>query len=835
MKSNKSSEQTTKSRKTLQMKKSVRIFWILFLSGFGIFVLVIFLAIFGVFGKMPSLKQLENPSLLQSSEVFAADGTLMGKYFLERGNRSNVQYRDISKHVINALIATEDERFYDHSGIDVKSTMRAVVLLGKEGGGSTITQQLAKTLLDHINTRNRALRVIEKIKEYIIAIRLERNFTKEEIIALYLNAVPYGDNIYGIRNASKTFFQKEPDRLNPEEAALLVGMLKGNTIYNPHRRPKAAKDRRDVVLSQMEKNGYLTAPEANRLRAIPIKLNYKKMDENTGYAPYFREVLREELKTLLKDIERPDGEPYDIYDDGLKVYTTINPRMQEYAEEAVAQQMPLLQKALNTQRNIRTGSVWKGHENVLEAAMKSSDRWANLKDDGLSDAEIKKTFSQKVSMKIFAWNAKREKDTLMTPMDSIKYHRQMLQTSFMVMDPVTGEIKAWVGGIDFKTYKFDHANLKTKRQVGSTIKPLLYAQAMEERGFTMETEVLDQQQNFGGDRLVPATGKTCTGRSMTMASALAWSRNCATAYIMKQVGAAQFANFLERINIPTKVEAHPSIALGSCDLSLFEMMWGYSIFAGRGFSTKPYFISRIEDRNGNVIKRFDYSTNRKEVISEATAYNMVKMMEGPVTKGTAAGLMQRLGAKEMGGKTGTTNSNADAWFMGYVPQLLAGSWIGCDDRFIRIESGAGYGGQAARPIWEAFFKKAYADKTLGLDKEAIFPKPADFDNQMINADPSSIIEDDPMPNAEGEDFGIGTSDDYSLDESYDTIRGESKPPVDESGNILKPSNKPVKKDTSNQRSTRIGEMNTDTKKEKKGLINKIFGGKKNNEEKQNDY
>jgi len=816
------------------MKKSVRIFWIVFFSGFGIFVLIVLLAMMGAFGKMPSLRQLENPSLLQSSEVYASDGTLMGKYYLEKGNRSNVDYRDISRHVIDALIATEDERFYDHSGIDVKATIRAIVLLGKEGGGSTITQQLALNLFNGERSSSPIKRGIQKIKEYIIAIRLERNFTKQEIIALYLNAVPFGNNIYGIKNASKAYFQKEPDRLNPEEAALLVGMLKGNSIYNPLRNPVAARNRRNVVIGQMEKNGFLTTAKASELKALPVKINYKKLDENTGYAPYFREVLRDELKAILKDLERPDGEPYDIYDDGLKIYTTINPRMQEYAEEAVAQQMPLLQKALNAQRNVKTGSVWKGHDKVLEAAMKASDRWRYLKEDGLSDEEIRKTFSEKVPMKVFAWNAKREKDTVMTPMDSIKYHRQMLQTAFMVMDPVTGEVKAWVGGIDFKTYKYDHANLRTKRQVGSTIKPLLYAQAMEERGFNMETEVLDQQQDFGGNRLVPATGKTCTGRSMTMASALAWSRNCATAYIMKQVGPAQFANFLERINIPTKVDPHPSIALGSCDLSLFEMMWSYSIFAGRGFSTKPYFISRIEDRNGNVIKRFDYSTNRKEVISEVTAYNMCKMMEGAVTKGTAAGLMYRLGAKEMGGKTGTTNDNADAWFMGYTPQLLAGSWIGCDDRFIRIESGAGYGGQAARPIWEAFFKKAYADKSLGLDKDAIFPKPADLENQLIDADPASIIEDD-LENAEGENFGVGNANDYGLDESYDSIGPESKRITEEENNPTKPSSKP-KKDTANERAIKIGEMNTEQKKERKGILRGIFNKKeKDNKQTNNDY
>lgn len=810
-------------------KKNVRIFWYLLVGGFGTFFLVIILAMLGLFGKLPSLKELENPTILQSSEVYATDGTLMGKYYLERGNRSNVSYRDISKHVINALVATEDERFYDHAGIDFKSTFRAVFLLGKEGGGSTITQQLAKTLLAQ-GSKNSIARIFEKIKEYIVAIRLERNFTKEEIVALYLNAVPFSDNVYGIRNASRTFFQKDPDRLNVEEAAVLVGTLKANYSYNPRVFPAAARERRNIVLGQMEKNNYITTPEANRLKLVPIVLNYKKMDENTGYAPYFREVLKDEIDAALKDLTNADGEPYDIYRDGLKIHTTINPKMQEYAEEAVAQQMPVLQKALNRQNNIKTGSVWKGHQNVLDAAMKASDRWKNLKEEGLSDDEIKKTFRQKVSMRIFAWNNKREKDSVMTPLDSIKYHRQMLQTGFMVMDPITGEIKAWVGGINFKTYKFDHTNLKTKRQVGSAIKPLLYCQAMEERGFTPETPVQDVQQSFGKGQLVPSTGKSCTGRTFTMASALTWSRNCATAYIMKQVGAAQFSSFLERINIPTHVDAYPSIALGACDLSLFEMLWGYTIFPGHGFSTKPYFISRIEDRNGNVIKRFDYSQNRKEAVSEVTAYKMARMMEGPVTTGTAGGLMQRLGAKEMGGKTGTTNDNADAWFMGFSPQLLAGTWIGCDDRFIRIESGLGYGGQAARPIWEAFFKKVYADKSLGIDREAQFAKPADLLNEMNSADPLEVNPYAQPPGAEGEDQGSGEAGDYDLDTSYKYMGPESKAPIDD--DEPKKKNKP---DTTQTSAPKIGTPQ-EGKKEKKGIFRKIFGKKEENSEtKANDY
>ncbi len=802
------------------MKRSVKIFWQLFFGAFIAFILLVFLASWGLFGPMPSLKKLENPSILQATEVFADDGTLMGKYYLEKGNRSNVEYKDISKYVIDALVSTEDERFYSHSGIDFKSTLRAVMLLGREGGGSTLTQQLAKALLDH-ERKSKAIRVIQKLKEWIIAVKLERNFTKEEIIALYLNAVPFGNNVYGIRNSSLTFFQKEPDRLKVEEAAVLVGMLKGNSLYNPQRNYKAAFDRRNVVLRQMVKNNKLTEIEFNKLKTQPIETNFKKLDENTGYAPYFREVLREDLKTILKGIKKPDGDTYDIYDDGLKIYTTINPRMQEYAEESIAEWMPTMQKYLNATGNIKNGTVWGDFENVIQAAMKNSDRWANMKDDGFSEDEIKRAFKKKVPMKVFAWNAKREKDTIMSPYDSIKYHKQVMQASFMAMDPVTGEIKAWVGGVNFKTFKYDHVNIRTKRQVGSSIKPFLYAQAMEERGFNPETPVEDVQQDFGNNRLVPATGKSCTGRTMTMASALAFSKNCASAYIMKQVTPKAFEEFVSRIGIPTDIGPYPANALGACDLSLYEMLWGYTVFAGRGFSTKPWYISRIEDRNGNVIIRFDYSVNRKEAINEITSYKMVRMMQGTVDIGTAAGLRNRLGAAEMGGKTGTTNDNSDGWFMGYTPQLLAGVWVGCDDRFIRLNKNdtRGYGGTSARPIWEAFYKKVYADKKLGIDRDARFSKPEDLEMEMNSADPLNLIDVIP-PAAEGEDQGVGNESDFEIIKTKEYIGPESKPVIDDS------KEKNPKKDTTNDQAqaVKIGDPKPEEKK-KKGIFNKIFGKK----------
>lgn len=803
------------------MKSSVRLFWRVFAGGIIAFLLLIVLANLGLFGKMPSLQELENPSILQASEVYALDGTLMGKYYTERGNRSNVKYRDLSRYAIDALIATEDERFYSHSGIDFKSTLRALATLGSEGGGSTITQQLAKALLAQ-GSKNKAWRVIEKLKEWIIAVKLEKNFTKEEILTLYLNAVPFGNNIYGIRNASRTFFQKEPDRLTIEEAALLIGMLKGNSIYNPVRNPKAALDRRNVVIGQMEVNKKITPEEAATLKAKPIELNYRKLDENTGYAPYFREILKEEIKEALKDVTRPDGEPYSIYNDGLKIYTTINVQMQQYAEEALAQHMAMLQRNVNNRNSIKNGKLWKGKEAILERAMKESDRWRNLEDDGLSEKEIRASFNEPVKMKVFAWNAKREVDTILTPLDSIKYHRQMEQASFMAMDPVTGEIRAWVGGISFKTFKYDHVNIKTKRQVGSTMKPLLYTQAVEERGFTAETQLPNEAQYFEGNGWVPAS-KECKGGAGSMAAALAYSKNCASAYIMKQVGAKQFSEFMSRLNVPTPIPAFPSVALGSCDLSLYEMMWAYTIFAGRGFSTKPFAISRIEDRNGNVIKRFDFSANRKEVISEATAYTMARMMQGAVDVGTAAGMRVRVGAAEMGGKTGTTNENADAWFLGFTPQILVGSWVGFDDQFIRNE---GEASRMARPICEFFLGKALSDAKTGLEKEARFVVPAEMGNSLNSADilPSDL---ESTPGAEGYDMGVGNEEDYNL-QATEYIGPESTPVKEEEGD--KKQAAPIKRDTAQRSPARntnsensrpIGAPNEEPVK-KKGLLKRIL-------------
>lgn len=803
------------------MSRPVRIFWKIFLYGFGAFILFLLLVNWGVFGKMPSLAQLENPTITQATEVYGDDGTPMGKYYKDKGNRSNVQYKDISKHVINALVATEDERFYNHSGIDGVGMLRAIAFVGNKGGGSGITQQLALNLFDE-RASNPVSRIIQKLKESIIAIKLERNFTKQEILALYLNTVPFSDNVYGIRNAARTFFSKEPDRLNVEESAVLVGMLKGPGLYNPRSNPKVALDRRNTVIQQMVRNKYLSEGEAATFKKNPIRLNYKKTNENNGIAPYFLDVIREELRKWCKEHEKPDGENYDLYADGLKVYTTISPRMQLYAEEAVAKHMPVLQRVLSAQKGLKTDAVWKGHENILEAAMKSSERWKNLKEEGLSDSEIKKNFKQKISMKVFAWNSKREKDTVMTPYDSIKYHREMLQTAFMVMDPMTGAVKAWVGGIDFKNYKYDHANLRTKRQVGSSIKPFLYALAMEEFGFTPNTPCEATQQYFPGSGYVPAKNSGRTG-TRTMMQGLTWSVNEVAAYLIKQTTPQRFSDFIKQMNIPTKVDPYPSISLGSCDLSLFEMMWGYTMFPSGGFTTRPVYISRIEDKNGNVLARFD--TERKEVISQTTAYTMTRMLQGPVDIGTAAGLRARLGVTEMGGKTGTTNDNSDAWFIGFTPQLSAGVWMGCDDRFVRLEGGLGYGGQAARPIYEYFFQKALADKTLGLDKNAMFVKPENLGNEFgydYNY-PSDSMEN---PGAEGLDEGNGQADEYLSTPDTGDVPVESKLSMEEQ-KILNEASKKQTDKNNKPKDTVINDDKGDNKK--KGFFKRLFGKKKENE------
>ena len=744
--------------------KAIRIFWITLLAGIVVFAGFITLIAMGTFGQLPSLHELENPTLVLASEVYAADGSSMGKYYTSKGNRLDVSYKDISPNVIHALVSTEDERFYEHSGIDAKAVIRAILLFGKDGGGSTITQQLALNMFNGERSHNRISRVIQKLKEWIIAIQLERNFTKEEILTLYLNDVSFSDNVYGIRGAARTFFHKDPDSLGVDEAAVLVGMVNNPSFFNPRTNPKAATDRRNIVINRMVSNHFLSADEATALKAKPIDISqYRKLDENNGVAPYFRDILRGDLRKWCKEHVNPaTGKPYNLFQDGLKIYTTIDPKMQAYADEAVNMQMPVLQQMLDAQHGIRSGAVWTDHNNILEAAMRNSERWQNEEDAGLPETDIRNSFNVPVKMKVFAWNTARQKDTVMTPLDSIKYHRQMLQTGFMVLDPFTGAVKAWVGGIDFRTYKFDHVNINTKRQVGSSIKPFLYSLAIEDFNFTPTTSCPAIQQFFPEyNAYVPAkSGSHWSPGPYPMAYGLAWSINEVAAYLMKSFGPQgpqRFAEFLKQINIPTSVQPYPSMALGACELSLYEMLGAYTMFPSGGVNTEPYYISRIEDKHGNVLD--DFTSKSKEVISQGTAYTMTRMMQGPVDFGTAKGLRERLGLAEMGGKTGTTNDNADTWFMGYTPQLLAGAWVGCDDRFIQLEGRSSDGGHIARPIWENFFRLALADKSLGLNRNARFTKP-DSLNANLQYDYNSQYEKAPPPGAEGVDQGNGSAAQY---------------------------------------------------------------------------
>lgn len=734
---------------------AVRLLWRLFFIGLVVFVLIILAINFGMLGYMPSMRELENPSSALSSEVYAADGTLLGRYFVQ--DRSNSEYKEISPNVINALLATEDARFYEHSGIDGKAVLRAVVLLGKEGGGSTITQQLAKNLFPRRHPSVFTMPFI-KLKEWVLAVKLETNLTKNEIITLYLNTVPFGDNVYGIKNASLTFFNKLPAKLSVDEAAVLIGMLKGNTLYNPRRNPENALKRRNVVLGQMVKYGFLSNDEYNKQTAKPIVLNYHKLDYHEGMAPYFRQEVEKELKRILKGVKKPNSDDdYSIYKDGLKIYTTLDVRMQRYAEQAVEEHLSELQKIFKSQSGYNDGSIWnttlKGN---LQRSIKQSDRYKLLKEEGIADAEIMTVMNTPVKMKVFAWNKKHSVDTVMTPIDSIKYMKMFLQAGFMAMDPFTGDIKAWVGGIDHTQFQYDHVNINSGRQVGSTIKPLLYTFAVD-NGFSACGSVSTTPQHFPGFHPTYYDAGGSKYGSLPMSKALALSINNAALYLINQVGINAFVDFAHRCGISSKLDKVPAIALGVSDISLYEMLWAYTMFPTDGMNTKPLFITKIEDKNGNIIKSF--VPQQKEIIPANTAYTMVKMMRGVVDYGTGKRMRFRYGINsEIAGKTGTTNNQADAWFIGYTPQLLAGAWVGCDDRALRFRSEAlGQGAAAALPIWAYFIKKVYADKTLGIDPDAKFVAPENFKDCAFY-DQGSMERADIAPNGQ-----VGGNDDNNTD------------------------------------------------------------------------
>ncbi|HRD42383.1 MAG TPA: transglycosylase domain-containing protein [Ferruginibacter sp.] len=744
------------------MKKSVKLLWRFFFWGLLLVVFIFSLAYFGVFGKMPSLKELENPEADLASEIISADGLLMGKYYSE--NRSEVKYNEISPNIIHALIATEDQNFYDHSGIDAKAVARAVFKLGTDGGGSPITQQLAKMILRQ-GSGNVVERVIDKMKEWIVAVRLERNFTKEEILTLYLNRAPWG-NLYGIRNASRTYFQKEPSALKLEEAAVLVGMLKG-FIYNPISRPDAALNRRNTVIQRMvdAKQHYLTQADADKLKAKPLITNYKPIDEAIGIAPYYRRALIDVIKKWCKEHTNPKtGEPYDLYRDGLKFYTTIDTRMQKYAEEAVLQHMPVLQKKLNAFLKGRVNKLWDKHHEVLENGIKYSERRKNMLEAGLSEEEIRKSFDVPVKMKIFTWdNPKHEKDTVMTPLDSIKYHKQLMQVSFVAMDPKTGEIKAYVGGFDYKWFKYDNAS--AMRQVGSTFKPLLYTLAVTDAGYTPETVIP------GG--ALTLNGKTISGGGGTMAYCLAQSKNAAAWRLMSVIGVKRTLEFAQQCGIKTKLPPYPSIALGSAEIPMIEMLQSYTMFPNRGYNTEPVYLTRIEDKNGNLVFEFPLAQS-KQIIGEVDDYTMVKLMEGVIKSGTARALNSYNIPVAKAGKTGTTNNNTDGWFIGYTPDLLAGTWVGCSDPFIPIYSNNAGGSEMSAPRWGIFMSKVAADKKLDYNKKKDFDEPPEMKMDPIYADNSRFAELLNQGDSLTLDSGVNDGGDFFNDEGIEENTGASE-------------------------------------------------------------
>ncbi|MBC7553615.1 MAG: transglycosylase domain-containing protein [Taibaiella sp.] len=717
---------TTKSR----AKASVRILWRSFVFLLILFIILIFAIDHGMMGYMPSMTELENPQSALSSDVYAGDGaTILGRYYVQ--DRSNCKFIDISPTVINALLATEDARFFEHSGIDPIATVAipVYVLLHKKRGSSTITQQLAKNLFPR-NSESIFTLPFLKLKEWVLAVKLERNLTKNEIITLYLNTVPFGDNVFGIRNASLTFYNKIPSKVAVDEAAVLIGMLKGNTMYNPRRNPTRAKNRRNTVLDLMVKHNFLTPEISAELQAKETPLNYHKIDYHDGIAPYFRQVLEQQVKTILKDIKKPDGNDYNLYQDGLKIYTTIDVKMQRYAEEAMQEHLTVLQKQFMAQPGYVDGAIWTkanaNVQNILNTSIKASDRYQAFRDLGMTEKQAMAEMKIPVKTHVFAWNKEHSKDTTISPIDSIRYMKTFLQSGFMAMDPFTGEVRAWVGGIDHSYFQFDHVNTNTKRQVGSTIKPLLYCFAVD-NGFSPCGIVSTSPQTFPTLKKPYDAGGSEEG-DVPMKYALAKSLNNAALYILKQVGIDAFADFAHKCGIGSRLDKVPAIALGVSDISLFEMMGAYTMFPGGGMNTQPYYMIRIEDKNGMLIKNF--APVQKDIINPNTAFKMVKMMRGVVDMGTAHRIRFRYNmTNDIAGKTGTTNKQADAWFMGYTPQLLAGAWVGCDDRefsFKRQE--LGQGAAAALPIWAFFMRRVYADKTLNINPNARFVQPEGFDD-----------------------------------------------------------------------------------------------------------
>ena len=724
------SDNKKKEKQQNGSSKAIRNLWIVFGSFLLLIILFFFCVAKGVFGTMPTFDELENPRTNLATEIISADGKVLGTYHIE--NRSNVRYAELSHYMPEALISIEDERFTEHSGIDERALFRVAfgVLTGrKKGGGSTITQQLAKNLFPRGENLSKPKLVLRKFQEWITATKLEHNYSKEEIIAMYLNTVAFGHNAFGIRSAASTFFDKKPSEMNIEECALMAGVVNAPTRFSPVRNPNNALNRRNLVLKKMAENGYITDAECDSISQIPIDMSHFSVrDHNSGQATYFREFLRGELNDWAKNTTRADGQPYNIYRDGLRIYTTIDSRMQRYAEEAVREFMggelqPMFYKHWKGQKNAPFSNVTADEiDHILETSMKRSDRYRILKNAGIPMDSIKAEFDRPVPMTIFSWDGPI--DTVMSPMDSIRYYKWFLQASLISIESHTGHVKAYVGGLDYRFFKYDHVT-QARRQVGSTFKPFLYSLAMQEGEYTPCTKIPNIQYNIqleDGKIWSPGNSGGRVGEEITLKYALAQSNNWISAYLMNQFGPNAVIAQARRMGVESPIDAVPAICLGVCDLKLIEMVGAMSTFANQGVYIKPMFITRIEDKNGNVIQRF--SPEESEAMSELTAYKMIELMKGVVQSGTGIRLRSLYGFNNpIAGKTGTTQKNSDGYFMGITPDLTTGVWVGAEDRSVHFRSTKlGQGSHTALPIWALYMKKVYADKNLGISK-GDFTKP----------------------------------------------------------------------------------------------------------------
>ena len=764
-------------------KKFIITLWvILFLSLSGI--AGAFYAIWkGWIGYMPNLQQLENPVNKYASQALSSDGKLLGTWSYSRANRIFVDYENLSPWLVKALVATEDVRFYEHSGIDYRALARAIVkrvIMGQEnaGGGSTISQQLAKQLYSDVaqSTMERAL---QKPIEWVIAVRLERYYTKEEIITMYLNYFDFLHNAVGIKTAAKTYFNKDPNNLSVCEAATLIGMCKNPSYFNPVRKPERCRDRRNVVLDQMVKAGYLTEAEARTYKEEPLKLRFHRVDHKEGIATYFRERLRTMLmakkpnrsnyaswqgQKFYEDSlawetdplygwcnknKKKDGTPYNLYTDGLKIYTTIDSRMQKYAEDAVLKHVagylqPIFDKEKRNQptRPFSNQLTQKEVNEIMERSMRQSERYIMMKKYGATESEIKKAFSTPCEMTVFSYHG--EVDTIMSPMDSIRYYKGFLRAGFMCMEAKTGFVKAYVGGPDYRYFQYDMAGVG-RRQVGSTIKPFLYTLAME-NGMSPCDLAPNVQQTYmvAGKPWTPRNGsRSRYGEMVTLKWGLAQSNNWISAYLMSRLSPAALVRLIHEFGVLNR-EIHPSMSLclGPCEISVSEMVSAYTVFANNGIRTAPLLVTRIEDNEGNVVAEFQPKMN--EVISEESAYKMIIMLQGVMNGGTGSRMRFRYNVNaDMGGKTGTTNRNSDGWFMAFTPSLVTGCWVGGEDRDIHFNSMTyGQGASSALPISAYFFQSVFKDARLGYSESEKFELPADFDPcETISYDEASAEEE----------------------------------------------------------------------------------------------